>query len=264
MGKSGGPKPQAVGQVLLTQDTDAWEGRDLLASKEVTQSRTVRRHGTEGRRRGKERCSPTAIKPQALTSVGVNPVTLSAPTCPSPAQLTSCNHSANGRFPLRSAGAPSLPCPGTGTPGSLSPWDACTGRVRPEGLEAEGGWGGQHGGGGGWRQPEAQGLPLGLPSPHPRWSPGPGLNVSGEKPPLRSSPAHMHVALLFRVFGLSGLRRAQEGKQEGHGGFCLRVRLLLWSRRLWGRCRGPIAQAMPPFLPPLLSALGSPGASCHL
>ena len=77
-----------MGLVLLTRkDTDAWEGRDLLASEEVIRSRAVRRQGKEGRRRARGRCKPTATKPQALTSVGEGPVTLAAPTCPSPAHL---------------------------------------------------------------------------------------------------------------------------------------------------------------------------------
>ena len=63
--------PAPVGQVPLTQKegTDAGEGGDLLASEEVIQCRTVSRQ-KRGRRRGTRGCKPTAVKPEALTSVG--------------------------------------------------------------------------------------------------------------------------------------------------------------------------------------------------
>lgn len=61
--------PTPLGLVPLTQgeDTDAWEGRDLLASEEVIHSRTGRRQGKEGRReeRGQEE---RQVKEQSLLS----------------------------------------------------------------------------------------------------------------------------------------------------------------------------------------------------
>lgn len=48
----------------------------------------------------------------------------------------------------------------------------------------------------GWRQPQAQGLYMGLPSAHPRLSPGLGRNVSRGKsppPPFPCARTHTHV-----------------------------------------------------------------------
>lgn len=78
--------PSPVGQVLLTyKDTDAWEGGDLLAGKEVIQGRRERRQGKEGRKRARRKA--IAVQPQTLTCVGESLVIVPVPTCPCPAHL---------------------------------------------------------------------------------------------------------------------------------------------------------------------------------
>lgn len=130
--------PSPVGQVLLTyKDTDAWEGGDLLAGKEVIQGRRERRQGKEGRKRARRKA--IAVQPQTLTCVGKSLVIVPAP--PAPARLTSCRYYANGSFPSRSAGGPNLPYPGSGTPGSPSPWGGGTVRFGPKSKAGEGGKG---------------------------------------------------------------------------------------------------------------------------
>lgn len=78
--------PTPMGQVLLTyKDTDAWEGRDLLASKGVTQSRTERRQGKE---EGQVKVPTHSCQAPGPDLHRARPCHPPVPTCLRPAHLT--------------------------------------------------------------------------------------------------------------------------------------------------------------------------------
>ena len=88
----------------------------------------VRRSPRAEQRAGKGRREGRGPSEGANLHQAPGPALHSGKPCPPPcphlprSRLTSGKHFANGSFPLRSAAGPSLPYPGTGTPGGPSPW----------------------------------------------------------------------------------------------------------------------------------------------